>query len=361
VKPILFQWKPHAFFLGIILLGGFLSAKANNQIIAWGQNAGFGEILVPAGLTNIVTVAAGLRHNMALKSDGTVVTWGACLGGNRIAPVTTPEGLSNVTAIAAGVWHSLALRDDGTVVAWGYNGDGETDVPSNATNVVAIACGAAHSLALKSDGTIICWGAEGANHDKTVTVPSNLSNVVGIAAGGGFNVALKSNGTVVVWGDAPNWLTDVPPSATNIVAITAGGGYCLALTADERVIGWGHDVNFASVTPPSDLSNVVQTAGGEQHCLALKLDGTVVAWGRGWGGTKNFPDGLTNVSAIASRGYHSLAIIGPKESLHLAKKMPILPPPHNHMNLRFWLVVLASLIVLGWIISRLFQRREKTV
>src|SRR5580658_645363 len=117
-----------------------------NQIIAWGQNAGFGELDVPPGLTNVVAIAAGLRHNLALKSDGTVVAWGACLNGNSITRITVPEGLSNVIAIAAGEWHCLALKEDGTVTGWGYDGDGEVDIPDNLSNVVAIAAGYSHSL-----------------------------------------------------------------------------------------------------------------------------------------------------------------------------------------------------------------------
>jgi alpha-tubulin suppressor-like RCC1 family protein len=45
--------------------------------------------------------------------------------------------LKNVVAIAAGYYHSLALKSDGTVVAWGYNYEGETNVPAGLTNVVA--------------------------------------------------------------------------------------------------------------------------------------------------------------------------------------------------------------------------------
>jgi len=56
--------------------------------------------------------------------------------------------LSNVVAVAGGAYHSLALKSDGTVVAWGYNGDGETNVPPGLSNVVAIAGGGSESLAL---------------------------------------------------------------------------------------------------------------------------------------------------------------------------------------------------------------------
>ena len=69
-------------------------------------------------------------------------------GNNGSGQTTVPAGLSNVVAIAAGDSHSLALKSDGTVVAWGYNGEGQTTVPAGLSNVVAIAAGGYHSLAL---------------------------------------------------------------------------------------------------------------------------------------------------------------------------------------------------------------------
>ncbi|MBE0540387.1 MAG: immunoglobulin domain-containing protein, partial [Verrucomicrobia bacterium] len=59
---------------------------------------------------------------------------------------------SNVVAIAAGAYHNLALRADGTVVSWGTNGFGLATVPPTATNVVGIAAGWNHSLALLGNG-----------------------------------------------------------------------------------------------------------------------------------------------------------------------------------------------------------------
>ena len=35
-----------------------------------------------------------------------------------------------MTAIAAGNFHNLALKSDGTVVAWGDNSDGQTNIPA---------------------------------------------------------------------------------------------------------------------------------------------------------------------------------------------------------------------------------------
>ena len=65
-------------------------------------------------LTNVIAIAAGQSHSMALKSDGTVWTWGdnswGMLGDGTFTQRTSPvqvAGLSGVTRIAAGavtVW-----------------------------------------------------------------------------------------------------------------------------------------------------------------------------------------------------------------------------------------------------------------
>ena len=51
------------------------SAAPGRVVTAWGPNA-YGESRVPAGLSEVTAVAAGERHSLALRSNGTVVTWG---------------------------------------------------------------------------------------------------------------------------------------------------------------------------------------------------------------------------------------------------------------------------------------------
>ncbi len=52
---------------------------------------------------------------------GNVSTWGNYYDGSIFSPVALPGSLTNVVAIAGGAGHSLALRQEGTVTAWGYN------------------------------------------------------------------------------------------------------------------------------------------------------------------------------------------------------------------------------------------------
>lgn len=82
---------------------------------------------MPPTLSNVIAISAGYRHNLAVKSDGTVVAW----GDNGHGQCNVPPTLNNVVDVAAGTYHSLALKSDGTVVAWGYaSSAGETAVPA---------------------------------------------------------------------------------------------------------------------------------------------------------------------------------------------------------------------------------------
>jgi len=116
-------------------------------VTAWGNNT-WGQTTLPTGLTNVVALAGGEYHSLALRGNGTVVAW----GNNGWGQSTVPAGLSNVVAIAAGAFHSLALQQNGTVAVWGDNTFLQTNVPAGLSNVVGIAAGLYHSLAVVGGG-----------------------------------------------------------------------------------------------------------------------------------------------------------------------------------------------------------------
>ncbi len=155
-------------------------STTGGELFAWGRND-YGQLgdgtntnrLNPVqvnGLTDIIAVAAGYRHSLAVKKDGTVWAWGSNaygeLGDGTQIEKSTPVqviGLTDVVSVAAGDWFSLALKKDGTVWAWGMAGyvgvgtNGHKLTPVQViglTDVVAIAAGDWHSLALKKDGTV---------------------------------------------------------------------------------------------------------------------------------------------------------------------------------------------------------------
>jgi alpha-tubulin suppressor-like RCC1 family protein len=157
------------------------------------------------------------------RADGQVYVW----GDNSYGQTNVPANATNVIALAAGDYHCLALRTDGTVAAWGaYD---QTYVPPNLTNVVSVAAGSGHSLALRSDGTVVLWGHIVLSNVNTV--PSEVTNAVALALGPGAQHALvlRANGTVVDWGNAGYGLTNIPPTARDVVEVAAGAYYAVAL------------------------------------------------------------------------------------------------------------------------------------
>jgi alpha-tubulin suppressor-like RCC1 family protein len=300
-------------------------SHAGGQVVAWGDNT-YGQTNVPLCLTNVVAIAGGGYHSLALKADGTVVGWSNFNTHTNIERGQTnygyfppnygqaiiPANLTNVMAIAAGGYHSVALKTDGSVVAWGAGTNntgispnyGQSIVPPGCTNVVAIAAGRSHSLALKRDGKVLAWGL---NASGQTNVPAGLSNIVAIGAGWYHSLALRIDGSVVAWGWNDYGQTNTT-GLSNIIVVAGGGEHSLVAKADGSVVAWGD--NFESeLNVPGGLSNVVAIAA-QYYSLALKAGGTVVAWGYNNYGQTNVPPGLAHVLAIGAGWHHSLALVG---------------------------------------------------
>ena len=119
--------------------------------------------------TSVMGVLLASPAQAAVQEAGTPVGW----GWNNFGQSNPPSGLyMDVVDVAGGFSHSLALKSDGTVVAWGS----QTNVPSNLTDVVDVEAGSSQNLALKSDDTVVGWGSH-------TTVHSNLTAVVAVCAG----------------------------------------------------------------------------------------------------------------------------------------------------------------------------------
>ncbi len=283
-------------------------------------------------LDGVKRVAAGCNFALALKRNGTVRSWGDNANGqlgndnqpNDSLLPSVVEGLDNVVALAGGDHHSLALKRNGTVMAWGSNNHGElgddnapngTDVPQTVpglNNVKAIAAGTDVSLALKENGTVRAWGYNSDGQLGNGDEPNDqghpvkvrkLEDVVAIASGceGYTMAALRSNGTVWTWGynssgelgngtEGPS--SDVPVKVVNMNDVKAiAGGYqqMMALKENGTVWAWGEngdgqlgDGTLVSKPVPvrvEKLKGVKAIAMGDYTGYALKNDGTIRAWG----------------------------------------------------------------------------------
>ncbi|MCL2014314.1 MAG: InlB B-repeat-containing protein, partial [Oscillospiraceae bacterium] len=317
--------------------------------------------------TTTPMLSTGSSHTTALKSDGTVWTWGnngysGKLGDGTNTNKNTPvqvQNLTNVIFVSTISHHIVALKSDGTVWAWGNNEYGQLGDDTNTnkntpvqvqnlTNVIAVSAGHSFTAALKSDGTVWAWGrnlrgqlGDGTNIDKNTPVQvQNLTNVDAFSVGYNHTTALKSDGTVWAWGDnyfgplgdGTNINKNTPvqvQNLTNVIAVSAGAWHTTALKSDGTVWAWGENehgslgdgTNIDKNTPVQvqNLTNIIAVSAGAWHTTALKSDGTIWAWGQnhmgqlGDGTTTNKNtsvqvQSLTNIDAVSAGHYFTAAL-----------------------------------------------------
>lgn len=287
------------------------------------------------GLTNVASVAAGyLAHSTALRGDGTVWQWGEgqYMGfGSGATPQLVPARVltdintnpfNSITAIGAGDTFTVAVKSDGTVWSWGIdstqtgvlgydNGAARVAAPrqvSGLPSIARISVGEKHTLALADNGTVWAWGNNlngkiGNNSTTHVFTPvqvSGLSNIVDVATGNSTSYALAIDGTYYAWGNGATGRFGNDGTASSLVPVqvttlndavtfaNTSSPHILALTSNGETYGWGinsqggiGDGTTAHKFVPTRVtdSNFVAIGGGSQTGFGKTADGRIFAWG----------------------------------------------------------------------------------
>ncbi|RJO60619.1 hypothetical protein C4544_04735 [candidate division WS5 bacterium] len=241
-----------------------------------------------------VSVKAGNAANLALKSDGTLWAWGHNGGGQlgyiptETCPTpsggqpcsTSPRQVGTDTdwvSIVAGGYYSAALKSNGTLWTWGSGDDGQLGLGDRTnryspeqvgtdTDWISITAGEYHTLALKANGTLWAFGNNwygqlGVTSTETCGSPDNPCSTVPVqvgvdsdwavlAASGFTTLALKSDGTLWGWGR------------------NSAGQF-----------GDGTNINSSFPVQTGTETDWLTVSGGGNHTLALKTDGTLWVWG----------------------------------------------------------------------------------
>jgi alpha-tubulin suppressor-like RCC1 family protein len=129
--------------------------------------------------------------------------------------------LTTWAKVSTGRSHALAVKTDGTLWSWGRNNAGQLGLNSNPvvsksspeqvgslTNWSKVSAGGAHTAAIKTDGTLWAWGngqggtiGDGTVYSKSSPVQIGaLTDWANIATGNGNTVAIKTTGTLWSWG-----------------------------------------------------------------------------------------------------------------------------------------------------------------
>ncbi|XP_059803316.1 probable E3 ubiquitin-protein ligase HERC4 isoform X1 [Hypanus sabinus] len=250
------------------------------------------EQVVALDAQNITAVSCGEMHTLALNDNGQVFAWGLAKDG-QLGLVTTEEFVRvprtlkalvevQIVQVACGYHHSLALSKGSQVFSWGQNKNGQLGLgrdignqPSpqpvrslNGVPFVQLAAGGAHSFALSVSGAIFGWGSNrfgqlGLNDETDRYVPARLKSlrtqkIVYICCGEDHTAALTKEGGVFTFG--------------------AGGYGQLGHNSTN------HEINPRKVFELMGYV-ITQIACGRQHTLAfVPSSGKVYSFGLGGNG-----------------------------------------------------------------------------
>eukprot|EP01005_Ploeotia_sp_CARIB1_P001708 NODE_61_length_1852_cov_363.278841_g60_i0.p1 GENE.NODE_61_length_1852_cov_363.278841_g60_i0~~NODE_61_length_1852_cov_363.278841_g60_i0.p1 ORF type:complete len:279 (+),score=84.90 NODE_61_length_1852_cov_363.278841_g60_i0:851-1687(+) len=263
----------------------------------------------------VVTVALGATHSIALCADGTMWSWGggeiqsstdcsteqvsgdgaggggggkkhrlrkrlSTIGSHKEIPIVTKLGLGDgvphtkprmiphlsggrVTAIAAGYAHSMCITEDGGLWTWGESthgalGHGDTGACDTPKRVMGLSqynvthiTCNRHSMAVTDDGRLWCWG-------------TNMNGRLGIG-----NYTAQHSPVVVTSG----------LQTQKVVSMAAGFNHVLAVTQGGTLWMWGHRFHgesghgmFEDQTQPvavGGIHSVVDVVAGDNHTIAI--------------------------------------------------------------------------------------------
>lgn len=345
-----------------------LGQTAIQNLYTWGKN-NFGQLgtngttnrsspgtTVGCGV-NWCSISAGNYNSGALKSDGTLWTWGFNPAGMLGSNSTVWRSSPGTVAGAGKSWCQLDMRHgysahatkvDGTLWSWGCNRCGKLGINSvsdrsspgtvsgGGTSWCIVSSGLYHAAAIKTNGTLWTWGGNSYGQLGT-NASTNTSSPVTIA-GGGYNWcqiglgkyhsgAIKSDGTLWTWGRNADIATGdgalgnnstVNTSSPGTVAgagttwrgVSSGWGITAAIKTDGTLWTWGSgmDGQLAHNSTVSRSSPGTTVGGGTTWCqvslsrffsgAAVKTDGTLWTWGKNLYGQL----GTNNVTYRSSPG-----------------------------------------------------------
>ncbi|EMD60862.1 hypothetical protein COCSADRAFT_97314 [Bipolaris sorokiniana ND90Pr] len=288
---------------------------------------------------NVVRIATGGMHVVALTKDNKILTWGV----NDNGALGRDTSSANVKMRDVGADDSDSDSEDET---GGLNDEEATPKPVPAeffpedTTFVDVAAGDSCSFALTTEGAVYGWGTfrknegilgfERGNHTAPRPVYlDTVKKVTQIVCGTNHVYILDKDRHVYAWGNGqqnqlgrrvternlhqalqPNRIgfhdTSIKKHSQRIASIASGDYHGLAIAEDGHIWAWGANnycetgytdnagAEDASVLQPKIIhslegKSVESLAAGAHHNLAITKDGQVLVWGRCDGAQTGLP------------------------------------------------------------------------
>ena len=307
-----------------------LAIKTDGTLWTWGANGGSGALglgntsnysspVQVGALTTWTTSAGGAGNSAAIKAN-TLWTWGAnafgSLGLGNSTYYSSPKQVGALTDWSkismSGFYWCMAIKTDGTLWTWGYNGygqlgDGSTTTRSSPVQVGAltdwlqVSAGYYHTAGIRTNGTIWGWGrnlngqlglSDNGSRSSPVQIGA-LTDWYSLKSGSkSHTYGIKTDGTLWAWGAGTsgalgNGSTTDRFSPVQVGALTTwanvypGMFFCQATTTAGALWAWGDNGygrlglgNTTSISSPAQVGSltgwVMPSRGSGSHTIAIR-------------------------------------------------------------------------------------------
>jgi alpha-tubulin suppressor-like RCC1 family protein len=274
-------------------------------------------------LTNVVDISIGLAETIAIKDDGTAVSWGynpnGGLGDNSATQRNVPvvvKGENNIGSLegimmaAAGHKHMTAVKEDGSVWSWGLNAEGElgNDLTTQKNTPICISypeittdVSYIEFNEIEDTQTVVPKLTPGFNllynslPSEGYTFESMNENIATVDEDGVITSKSEGNTFIKITETASGIIGGIkvvvmPQKGIAFPMLVAGDNHMVALRANGEVWTWGRndlgqlglgDTIARDIPTFTGITEVYKIAAGYDHTLILKKDGTVWAFGQG--------------------------------------------------------------------------------
>ncbi|MDO5725363.1 MAG: ABC transporter permease subunit [Tissierellia bacterium] len=239
--------------------------------------------------------SSGPTFSVGVDKNGDVHVWGKSKVTTFIDIADVPKEVkeANIVKVACGMDHVVALADDGRVLSWGNNRQMQSEVPYQFKEandqVVDIYATYQLSLVLTKQGYVESFGNRMIMDFDEFN--EHQGEIVKLAPTSTGVMALTESGEVTYMGTIINNISRVPEHVKDIVDIAATSETVAALDEDGNVTVWGNPSRTyqENKVPEIEDGKIVKLYSGRHNYTGLKDNGDLVTWGSNLFGESNPP------------------------------------------------------------------------